>query len=290
MKNLILALGFLALSALAAPPQERTEDDVQAELNQEKSKEQAAKEKIGALETDIAQLRSQVESARAKNADISRQVYVKAGVTPEAVEAYFQKLGEFTTQVNGFQAQYASVPKDWETAVVWAEYQLNSVWKPNPAAQVHQADTLLALAEQAVSSSRIALDKEKQKLKADSLAVLEQRKKMQQDSLDAIAKAKETAEQEKVSRKASREKHSPVPATVVKSTPIPETSTFDGQTYRVGKYSEHKDGTLWDISAIVYQSPYKWQRLWRANRDQIKDPDHVLPGTVLVVPTGYVPK
>jgi len=177
MKNILLAMGILASTAIAAPQQERTADDVQLELNQEKSKEQAAKEKIGALETEIAQLRSQVESRRATNADLARQVYVKAGVTPEAVEAYFQKLGEFTSQVKGFQALYASVPKDWETAVVWAEYQLNSVWKPNPAAQVHQADTLLALAEQAVSASRGALENEKQRLKSDSLVVVNSRKK-----------------------------------------------------------------------------------------------------------------
>ena len=43
---------------------------------------------------------------------------------------------------------------------------------------------------------------------------------------------------------------------------------------------------LWGISSKteVYDDPYMWPRLYRANRDQIKDPDMIYPNQVLNVP------
>jgi len=53
-------------------------------------------------------------------------------------------------------------------------------------------------------------------------------------------------------------------------------------------YTVEKGDFLYKISGKekIYNDPLKWPRLYRANRDQIKDPDLIYPGWVLVVPRG----
>ena len=51
-------------------------------------------------------------------------------------------------------------------------------------------------------------------------------------------------------------------------------------------YSVMKGDHLWGISSKteIYDDPYMWPRLYRANREQIKDPDMIYPDQVLNVP------
>lgn len=39
--------------------------------------------------------------------------------------------------------------------------------------------------------------------------------------------------------------------------------------------------------AKIYDDPLKWPRIYRANRDKIKDPNLIFPGWVLDIPRGY---
>ena len=61
------------------------------------------------------------------------------------------------------------------------------------------------------------------------------------------------------------------------STTAPETST--GQTYTV------KSGdSLSKIAKQVYGDGSKWNRIYEANRDKIKDPDLIHPGQEFTIP------
>lgn len=42
--------------------------------------------------------------------------------------------------------------------------------------------------------------------------------------------------------------------------------------------------TLSDISERYYGTPHQWQKIYKANRSVIKDPDHIYPGMKLVIP------
>jgi len=53
-------------------------------------------------------------------------------------------------------------------------------------------------------------------------------------------------------------------------------------------YEVAKGDHLWGIASKdeIYANPYMWPRLYRANREQINDPDMIYPEQVLTVPFG----
>lgn len=56
-----------------------------------------------------------------------------------------------------------------------------------------------------------------------------------------------------------------------------------------GTYTVIRGDCLWTISGkpIIYNDPVKWPRIYRANRDQIQDPDLIYPDQVFKIPRGY---
>jgi len=55
--------------------------------------------------------------------------------------------------------------------------------------------------------------------------------------------------------------------------------------YTVGTWEKDRD-CLWNIAGkdYIYNDPWKWKRIYKANADKIKDPDLIYPGQVLDIP------
>ena len=62
---------------------------------------------------------------------------------------------------------------------------------------------------------------------------------------------------------------------------------FSPSTTRAGEPAEHvvqPGESLWQIAAQLGGDPQLWPVLYRANRDQIKDPSRLYPGQALLIP------
>ncbi len=57
------------------------------------------------------------------------------------------------------------------------------------------------------------------------------------------------------------------------------------KTYTVGTWARNRD-CLWNISKkkTIYDDPWKWPKIYVANRDKIKNPDLIYPKEVLTIP------
>ena len=53
---------------------------------------------------------------------------------------------------------------------------------------------------------------------------------------------------------------------------------------RPTKYVVRRGDSLWKIAGKVYGNPLKWPRIYRANKDKIKNPNMIYVNQVLVIP------
>jgi hypothetical protein len=50
------------------------------------------------------------------------------------------------------------------------------------------------------------------------------------------------------------------------------------------KYVVKKGDSLWKIAGKVYHNPLKWPRIYRANKEKIKNPNRIFANQVLIIP------
>ena len=57
------------------------------------------------------------------------------------------------------------------------------------------------------------------------------------------------------------------------------------------RYAVQRGDTLWGISGReqIYHDPFMWPLIYKANRQQIRDPDLVFPRQIFVIPRDYAP-
>jgi LysM domain-containing protein len=57
-------------------------------------------------------------------------------------------------------------------------------------------------------------------------------------------------------------------------------------------YAVQRGDTLWGISAQehIYRDPFMWPLIYKANSQQIRDPDRIFPRQIFVIPRNYAPE
>jgi nucleoid-associated protein YgaU len=67
---------------------------------------------------------------------------------------------------------------------------------------------------------------------------------------------------------------------VIEDTPPPVVAEPPKPT----EYTVVKGDSLWKIAGKLYGNPFKWPKIYRANKDKIKNPHKIYPNQVFVIP------
>ncbi|MFQ5866851.1 MAG: LysM peptidoglycan-binding domain-containing protein [bacterium] len=154
---------------------------------------------------------------------------------------------------------------DAQQAIASVSEAINAAWEAG--ADTTEAEALLEEAERAFDDG-------------DYVTAISKAREAQlsanQAREEALAKAREEAEWE-----------------VVEEEIVPEEEVEEGveevvevpKVYVVGTWERDRD-CLWNIAKKerFYGDPWKWKRIYKANRDKIVDPDLIYPGQRLTIP------
>ncbi|MDO8675586.1 MAG: LysM peptidoglycan-binding domain-containing protein [Candidatus Omnitrophota bacterium] len=98
-----------------------------------------------------------------------------------------------------------------------------------------------------------------------------------------VSKPASVPKAKKAGETASQTTTQAVAADQPEDVPAPPAVSGSGESVT---YTVQKDDTLQKIAKKFYGSYGKWTRVYEANKDKLKNPNFVRPGTVLTIPAG----
>jgi len=145
------------------------------------------------------------------------------------------------------------------------------------------AENSIASASEAI---RVAKEVGADTSEAESLLREARRAFAEGDYSTAISKAKEAelsakrAREEALAKAKMEKKEEEVPVEEEKVEEVEE-----ARFYVVGTWAKDRD-CLWNIAKKknIYNDPWKWKRIYKANMDKIEDPNLIYPGQKLIIP------
>jgi outer membrane murein-binding lipoprotein Lpp len=214
----VIAMVF-AISSVASAQEEMKMDDWQAQMTTLTAKRDSLKNVLNQLNTDIANLKSQLASLDQQYQSEWQKYLGMLGTTQDGMNAYGLALQNLSGEIDNYMKM-----SDQDLCA-------------------HRAD---------VEAVGARVDS----MKASRLALAEEFYNKVQSLVNDYAQLKAR---------------------------LANCST--AQTYTVGTWARNRD-CLWNISKkkTIYDDPWKWPKIYVANRDKIKNPDLIYPKEVLTIP------
>jgi nucleoid-associated protein YgaU len=148
----------------------------------------------------------------------------------------------------------------------------------------------LSAAQASLNNAGLTLDKQKY---SDSVEHSKEAMRLAQLVKDQVPALLVLIKQDKQPTKLSNQETKTGQETTAKGSQKPEELAEGWKSYSVRLIPERRD-CLWRISEYknIYGDPFKWTRIYKANKGQIKNPDLIYPGQVFEIPpaTGDLTK
>lgn len=223
----------------------------------------------GASAEELAPARSKIASAQ-EALDQARQLLAE-GKNPEAMALIAQALGELS------EAE-AIASKARENALARREQE---EMRTQAEARIGQLVPCIDTAYQAIDSAEVAGASE-QELAAARSALASAGSNLQQ----ARAFLARGEVQQAVNALDAAEADCNTARNLGNEVGVAVASRLEA---RPDSYTVEPGNTLWGISGStpIYANPFMWPIIYKANRDQIRDPDLIYPDQVFAVPRNY---
>lgn len=298
------AFALAALLVAAATPVlaggKMTMESYRGELSLVMQREKNAKEALSQEQVRIEDLRQQNDDVAGRVLGTRREMYGSLGVSDNDVSSFGQRLIDTKAQLSSLlalpgpellqsrgqfegaknqimalrQEPAGKLPRFGQGRREVEEMipQIEQRWVAETEAAKQAAIQEAVAAKEAAKAAAIAAkaDAKAQKEAAKAAAI----------AAKAEAKAqKEAARAAAIAAKAAKGAKRP---SVEEATPATGL-TGDAETYTVESYGKSGD-CLWKIAKKVYGDESRWEAIFEANRDVVKDPDVIQAGTTLRIP------
>lgn len=227
--------------------------------------------------------------ARDLNAELQQKI--------DQANTHIQKANELHN-AGEYDLAYAEAEKAKSLTVEINQLKEQLAKKDGAQSKINEAKSLIEKAEnmQADKYAQEELAKSKSSLLsaensyaqnnyADALKSAEESVGFAQECLTKIDEVKKQEEEGALTKSGE----TPETSTTASKTESPEMLTKGNfklkTTYKVRLIPERRD-CLWRIAEYkyIYDNPWKWPVIYKANKDQIKDPDLIFPGQVFAIP------
>ncbi len=290
---------FAVVTVLAFPvlaKEKMTVEQYREELSNAMQREKDAKEALAQEQVRLEDLQQQVSDTQSRIVTATQELYSMAGTTEADLTSFEQRLGENKSELNsvfgmpgnellqnrarfeGKKKQYAGLKRE------------NSAKLPRFRSSLQEANDLIAQIEQrfvqeteaakqaaadSIGAAKAQAIADKQTAKERAKAAKEQARLDRQTAAEQARADREAAKTAKPAARANRQSEA---GTVVHSV-----DQSGAESYTVESYGKSGD-CLWNIAKRLYGDEAKWETIFDANRDVVKDPDVIQAGTTLRIP------
>jgi hypothetical protein len=249
---LMAALFFIPSIAAAQNPM--SYQQYQAQIDQFKQREDAAKQRINQLNVENANLQTELDGLDAQIGEVWQSIYKDLKIEPADLRQFADELDAIGAALDGYDAMSADDLKRNRSGLDALQKRIDKAAE-NRAAVLSRYKTIISRLNAHVADLKSGHTKPKPQLATGTAPV-------------------------------TTPSAAPGMGPAMTSTPKSRETLGGMPTKKGAMYTVIRGDYLWKIAAMKkhYGDGMKWMRIYSVNRDQIKNPDLIYPKQVFYIP------